>query len=451
MNLSHLHSKDPRVRQNEVERYYFESPDDNTLMELISLLEDSDKGTRNSLLIILTSIENPKVAEYVVKYVSSNDILVRNLAGDILLKNGEKSVSALTNYLDSSSNDDKKFCIDLLGLIGSKISAGKIIEILNSSSDKNVILACIEALGNIASEEAVDHLKKFLLTDKLYKPTVIEAFGKIGTKNIEEFLVSIYVHEDDLTKYAIVECLGLIGTGDVLSFLLSELQTADSFMLGPLIGSIYYVKERSGINVLIDNNTANKIIFNIDEIELKYLNAVLNIVQNTSQIELLEIYVKIFGSNYELDEMIKPRLLNNLEKFIDYLPEYVEKNPKNIFELLTFLKEIMFLFNNKIKALRNTNQYSVLKELIKKLLVNKNEEYRSVACDLIFNLDTDYAVEVAEIILNDQSIWNRINLLENLSTIKKEKSHKLLLKLAKDCEEMVRERADFILGQQVVN
>ena len=115
MNNTNLKSEDPNIRREEIEKYFYEAPDDNTLKELASLLADPDKGVRNSLSILMTTIENPNVSDYIVRFVSSEDISVRNLAGDILLKNGETSVDSLLRYIDVGNDDDKKFCIDLLG------------------------------------------------------------------------------------------------------------------------------------------------------------------------------------------------------------------------------------------------------------------------------------------------------------------------------------------------
>lgn len=451
MNNTNLKSEDPNVRREEIEKYFYDAPDDNKLKELAPLLADPDKGVRNSLSILMTTTDNPNVADYIVRFVSSEDITVRNLAGDILLKNGDNSIDSLMRYIDAGDDDDKKFCIDLLGLIGNQKPAQKIIEVLRSNKNSNVILACLEALGNLKYENALEDLKPFYFENELYKPTVIEALGKIGSKTVQDFLLEVYPTEDELSKFAIIESLTLIGDNNSLELLLSELKHADSFMIGPLVHAIYNIKAREGQDVIIDAECSHKIIGCINEMENKYIRPALDLVQSTPNIDLMPIYVKVFGCDIELDEAIKPMLLSNLTGLLEYLPEYFETLSQNKYELLTFMKELLFVSKEEYDKVKFTEQSLKFNSAVQKLLSDPNEDIRSLACDLLFDLDEDSAISAAGKILNDENMWNRINLLENLSKVEYKKIDGLLKQLSNDTEEMVRERAVFLLDQNLIN
>ncbi len=451
MTNTNLKSGDPNVRREEVEKYFYEVPDDSTLKELVSLLEDPDKGVRNSLSILLTTTENPNVSDYIVRFVSSEDISVRNMAGDILLKNGDKSIDSLIRYIDVGDDDDKKFCIDLLGLIRNNRPAEKIIEVLRSNKNSNVILACLEALGNLGFEQALEDIKPFYLENELYKATVIEALGKMGSRAVQDFLLELYPKEDELSKYAIIESISLIGDSESLKMLMEELRNSDSFMIGPLVNAIYHVKQRAGLEIIMKESCSHKIIADIDHLETKYIKPALDLVQNTPGIDLMNIYVRVFGRDIELDEAVKPMLLNDLTKLFSYLPEYFETSPDNKYEILTFIKEVLFISKEEYDRVKESEESLKFTTAVQGLLSDENEDIRSLACDLLFNLNEDSAITASKIILNDENMWNRINLLENLSNVDYKKVDSLLKELVNDSEEMVRERAVFLLEQNHVN
>ncbi len=451
MSNKNLQSDDPNLRREEIEKFFYDTPDNETLKDLVKLIEDPDKGVRNSLAILLTTTENCNAAQYLVEYVSSEDISVRNLAGDILLKNADKSVKALTSYIDAGNDDDKKFCIDLLGLIGNSDSCDKIIEVLKTNTDQNVILACLESLGNLKCNSATESIKKFFYKDELYKPTVIEALGKIGSRDVQEFFVEIYEKEDELTQYAIIESIGLTGDCDSLGMLINELKKSGSFMIGALLNSIFEIKERTGVEVLLDKATANKIIAEIDTLDSAYLKPAINIIQNTPDINILPICIKVLGTDPEFDEDLKQILNANIEGVAKYIPGYFLSEPANTHDLLSFIKELNMLQPDQIAIISNNEYGKALVDSFKSLLISPNEEIRAVAGDLLFIFDEEEGLDAAEVLIEDENVWNRINLLDNLSNIRSERANVFIERLTHDEDEMVKERAEFLIDQNVSN
>ena len=165
-----LKSTDPAVRREAVESLMNQRVDEEILQLLCSMLMDPDKGVRDSSSYTLIFNGDPLIPKYVVPFISSNDISIRNLAGEVLLKIGENSIDELINYMEYTNNDDDiKFVIDILGLIGNDRPVSKIISILEKNVNENVILACLEAIGNMHYADALPVLIKFYEKNELYR------------------------------------------------------------------------------------------------------------------------------------------------------------------------------------------------------------------------------------------------------------------------------------------
>jgi len=154
-------------------------------------LMDSDVGIRDICQrAILESPDELKIvsASAVAPYINTREIELRNLAGEALTKLGEASVQVLLPYLKSNDFDVRKFACDILGLIADDSISENVIPLL-SDTDKNVQLSAVEALGNLRSEKALDHLVMVYENFDEIKPQVIEAIGKIGGDNSEAYLL----------------------------------------------------------------------------------------------------------------------------------------------------------------------------------------------------------------------------------------------------------------------
>ncbi len=147
--ITDLKAEDPAVRCSAVESLFNENLNDLVIEDICSMVEDRDKGVRNTVDLMLSINPSPQIPAHLIKYVSSPDISTRNLAGEILLKIGGNSVNAMLDYLLIGNDDDKKFIIDILGLIGDSKAAPVVLEILKVGGNENLLLACIEALGNL--------------------------------------------------------------------------------------------------------------------------------------------------------------------------------------------------------------------------------------------------------------------------------------------------------------
>ena len=160
--LKMLSSDDAVLRTEALYNLTFEEVDNEVVKTITELILADDKAIRNAASNFLIQNNNPTIPFAVVDYIGSPEISIRNLAGEILLKKGTDSVDAICAKVPTlKEDDDIKFLVDILGLIGDKCPEDLIIDILTTNQNENVIVACIEALGNIYSEKAIETIIPF--------------------------------------------------------------------------------------------------------------------------------------------------------------------------------------------------------------------------------------------------------------------------------------------------
>lgn len=220
------HSPEPDIRrESALLLREFETLDDESINILAEGLHDNDRGVRDACSMTLISLQEQgvEVAAHVAKQIVTNNIEVRNLAGDVLIKLGTSSAAVLWDYARDSDYDVRKFAIDIIGLIGTEADVPILIAGLQDS-DANVRVSAAEALGNIKSPYSILHLIEAFKTDDEMKIPIIEALGKIGGEDAENFLLETLSSEDDMyLQTACIDALSLCGSQIGISNRLSEL------------------------------------------------------------------------------------------------------------------------------------------------------------------------------------------------------------------------------------
>jgi HEAT repeat protein len=445
-----LNSEDPAKKSSAIESLMDVELDDEIIEILCALVEDPDKGIRNSVDMTLSFNPSPHIPSYLVKYIASHNISTRNLAGEILLKIGSKAVDAMVAFVDNSSDDDQKFIIDILGLIGDPKCAGSISKVLDVNTNDNVILACIEALGNLKYIGALDALFQIYESNELFRPTVIEALGKIGSKKALDFVMSKYNEEEELVKFSIIESLGLIGDEQSFYFLISELNETSSPIISPIIASIFELREKYGFDVPFDDRVKKAILQTIYESEPQYKKAAVNLMSAFDDEEIIAACLKIYGEDFELDEIIRPKIFEKPLVLFNALPALIHELPENLMKLLELTKEI--IDENSVEIINTLAgiQRRNISDSFTKCLDNPDEEVRKLAVELLFTVDQNIAILFIDKMLDDDNLWNRLKLLELLSTTNLPEAEAALIRMSNDPEEMISERAKFILFQKSV-
>ena len=415
-------------------------------------ITDIDKGVRNSVAYLLINNADDTIAKKIVPYISSADISIKNFAGEILLKIGSKAVNAMLEYIDAGNDDDKKFIVDVLGLIGDNKASAKITKLLNSNENENVILACIEALGNLKSEKSLYHLMAFYSLNDLYKPTVIESLGKIGSPAALGFISSKYnEEEDELIKFSIIESLGLIGDEETFFFLLAELNEVKGPLVWPIIKSIYNLKERFEFDIPFDERMKKTILQTVLDANSEYKKIAASLLLVFNDEEVISVYLKILGDDEETDQIISPKFWENPRSVFDIIAKMLNQKPQNIKPLLNLLKDVIQLDGAEKYSSIPSLQLRNITDSLSQYLSDHDEEVRILALELLFILDKNVAVLFIDDFSEDSNLWNRLKLVEILDEVVHPKTEEILMKLANDSEEMVKERASFCLSKRENN
>ncbi|MGK9477037.1 HEAT repeat domain-containing protein [Melioribacter sp. OK-6-Me] len=419
---------------------------ENDLEFVCGLISHEDKGVRNAASMLLLSRKPEKAPKLIVPFISSEDISVRNLAGEILVKFGSLSVQWLIEYNSDKSDDDQKFIIDLLGLIGDPAAGNHIMEVLSATDNDNVILACIEALGNIKFEESIDILLLFYERNELYKPTIVEALGKIGSQRALDFLLSRFNREDDLTKYSIIESLGTIGDINTYFFLLEQIPNIHGPLVWPLITSIYQLKEKFNLDIPYEDKMKSLLLYTLNEGSADHKKIALKMVKIFNDKDILIASLKFLGDDYELDDMVREKIYNNIGYFLEEIPHLLDSKPENIKHILNLLMGIISSLGEEQKEAIPLLLIRNILHAVSNYLSHPDEEVRRTSMEILFYLDVETAFLFVDTMVADENIWNKMRLIEILELLEIDASTETLARLSNDEDEMVRERAAEIVN-----
>lgn len=430
----------------------YDELDDDLIKIIPNLLNDEDKGVRNAVSMFIINSQDERFSKYVVPFVASKNISVRNLAGEVLLKLGPKAVDAMIEFDHQNDDDNLKFIIDILGLIGDQRSALFIMGVLSSSENDNVILACIEALGNLKYENAVEILMLFYDRNELYKPTIVEALGKIGSTEALDFLTAKYPNEDELTQYSILESLGYLGNIETFFFLLEQVNNVTGPLIIPLITSISNLKERFSLDIPFDNKMKSLLLYTINEGTLENRKVAFNLIESFDDKEILVASLKLYGEDSELDEMIKSKLFSNIDYLYREFGKVVNSKPNNLRQLLNlFIQSISYVVEYQVQLNITMVEIRAISQAVSGLLENPDEEVRRSSMEILFYLDPETGLLFTDTMLTDENVWNRLRLVELLENLNQQGVLEVLEKLSKDEDEMVRDRAQFVYNLKINN
>lgn len=440
-----LENTDPDVRRRGAERFISEEIPEDILPVLVKLLEDTDKGVRDAASLALTYNEDPAIPAAVVPLISSDEIFVRNIAGDILLRRGTSVVPAMLAYLPERNDDDQKFLIDILGLIGSSESMDDIIKVMKSTENENVSLACIEALGNLRVPEALPHLKDAFFKTELFGPTIIEAMGKIGSEEAAQFITENYKSSDDLTKFSMLESMGDLGDEATFYFLLNELGSSEIPYTWAIVRSLYNLKEKYGLDIPYEESTKQKLLDTLLEGDKEYRPAASALVVSYRDADVLKACIKIYGSNPEIDGIIFPYISDNGLQSLKLMFEFLDEEGISIKPILELLKNFAFETDGGfIAQLKDLELLSCCDKLTGQL-DNPDEEVRKLSMELLFMLKPDMAVVFSDKMSGDPNFWNRMRFVELVEQYAQGSAKELLTPLLSDPEAMVKERVEWAL------
>jgi HEAT repeat protein len=443
-----LDTNDTDTIRTTVENFQMVEMPDKVVEYVTAKLELDDNAVRDVITRILSHNKNKNIPKYLVPYISSDEIAARNLAGEILLSRKSDSVQAMLNYLPDANDDDQKFIIDILGLIGDKSATEEIINVLKVSKDDNTILACIEALGNLKAPEGVDEIISMYDSNELFQPTIIEALGKIGTPECINFINANYYGVDEMSKFPLIESLGEIGNEESFNMLINDLQYLDTAYKWVAIEAIGKLQERLNLDLPADKVLKTSLIETLESSDDQYKKSAIKLVNLFDGEEIIEYVFSIYGKDESIDQELKQYFQKNSVVFFKKIILYIKTVPQNLKLCVELIKElIQFDEGESLHQLSDLELRGFVEEFTV-LLSNPDEEVRNLAIELLFYLDAETALLFGDTMLEDQNSWNRLKLLEIIQYGDDPRIIELIKELAKDKDEVVRENAQNILNER---
>jgi HEAT repeat protein len=416
---------------------------------LAAALHDANKGVRDAAFRALLNIGGQKVARAVVESIGDSNIVTRNLVADLLYKIGDPAIPALIPYTRDVNHDVRKFAVDIIGLIGSPDAVSQLLGLLDDP-DENVLLAAIEALGNIGDDTALDDLFSVYYRNPLVRPCVTEAVGKIGNPLSSEFLVHALgeqVKSDEpncLLEYTLIESLGRVGDEKALHLLAGYLSDPAAKLSHVVIHSIVQIQERLGKQIGFSREQYPKLLEVLsDEDEEICISAIKGLKYFNGE-DITRACLDILGRSEKIDSYLYPLLLER-EHALFLALELLNGDRKNKRSLLLLIgRHIQIAIHSLFTARGQSIADKFIHEAFNKIAYEwdaADEQTRAAIVDLLFILDGDRAAEFLDKMLNDQDPWLRMRVLEIIVSINDPRTPELIARFLDDEDEMVRELA----------
>ena len=252
-------SPEPKLRRSAAEDIITNQAYNNVSLEaLIHGLLDYDPGVKDICARALSGAPKEfhnKIALGVGPFISNKNIEIRNLAGDILTRIGSEALNILIQYFVDDDADNRKFACDIAGKIGNESIISQITNLLNDQ-DLNVITSAIEALGELKASEPVKKLTELYNKHDDIKPNIIEALGKIGSNESQQFLMNILKTEKD--NFLKITCIDALAHNSmdfsIIEYLMKELPTVPLELQLIYLKTIYAIAFRLNQRIELPEN-----------------------------------------------------------------------------------------------------------------------------------------------------------------------------------------------------
>jgi hypothetical protein len=217
-----------------------------------------------------------------------------------------------------------------------------------------------------------------------------------------------------------------------------------------MLSSIYTLKEKFGFDIPFDERMKNSILETLVDAEFKYKKVAAYLVMIFNDPETIIASLQVYGSDYELDETLKPKFFEHAKLILTKAHEVINNEPHNLLALLNLLKELVE-YNPNIREEFSPLELRNLTDSISTCLQHPDEEIRQVSIDLVFLIDIKMGLLFIDVMIEDDNMWNRLRLPDILETIDLPESTEALKRLSDDPEEMVSQRAKEILSNRLAS
>lgn len=376
-------------------------------------LKDDDMGVKDicsRALIELPSEYKDLASKFVSPFILDNNIELRNLSGDILIKLGPSSIDYMINYINNPDYVIRQFACDVIGRISDPSGLNAVYSLLNDENP-NVVNSAIEAIGNIGDESSFDVLVSLYGTNDDLKPGIMEAIGKIGSIDSENFLLEMLrAEEDTFLKTAAIDSLAFCAKSiELCDDLMNELYTTPSELQPILLKTIYAIASRNEAEMELPGDlrhVAHKALFDDEKdivgaglVALGYyyipddIPGLVNIIMKDyqdmhmhvltvllaySDLPAIKMFFEIYFEKTEFDENL-PEFLANIEMVWENIPSGKSD------EIIKILIDICF-------ASAKSN-----KQVLTEVLYRLNREVVANKLSYLLCVGSDYSEDILDL------------------------------------------------------
>jgi HEAT repeat protein len=444
-----LTDPDPDVRRRAAEDLA-ESSDQNVLAVLSIALQDENKGVEDAVSRSFLSIGGAAAARAIVYHIEDEDIVPRNLAAKLLVRLGKNSIHALVPYLRSDNKDVRKLAVDILGEIKDKEPIYYLLPLLDDT-DPNVIVATLEALGNIGSNTTIKPIGDAYEQYPFARIMAIEALGKIGGTSVREFLENkfkkalIAGNADGVYLFALLDAIGIVGDEGTLEILLANYENIKEHLRDVLLHVVIQIIERYNLDFQFEDKVRDDLLHALrSDNQHIQLSAAKGLVQFKDR-EVTQALLLSLGISEEMDFVVIAQMSARPLVFqiaIECLERGVSRGK---IQMIMLLGKLATEF---IHSYKNYSTYPINDAELKRIFAvtieawqDVSEEDREIIADTLFRLDCDYAVTFLNDALIEMDPWSRAHIIDQLGTMPTRRALDCIARFVNDENEMVQEAA----------
>jgi hypothetical protein len=352
--------------------------------------------------------------------------------------------------LNDADKDTRKIAADILGEVKSKEPIQYLLPLLRDP-DQNVIVATIEAVGNIGSREAVKPIFHTFEHHPFARLMAIEALGKIGGDSAREYLEGKYRdainagNAEEIYLFALLDALGIVGDADTLEVLLANYEVIKEPLRDVLLHEVVLIIERCNLEFQLDDKTRNDLLHALhnDNHQIQ-LSAAKGLIQFMDPAVTKELLLSL-GISEEMDFVIVAQMSARPRVFqiaVECLEAGVTRGKLQIMILLGKLAgEIVRSYSGFHGYRIDAGELERAFNVTSGAWYEANQEDWEIIADTLFRIDCDRASEFLQSVMVDMDPWSRVHMIEQLVTMPTRRALECIARFVEDENEMVREAA----------
>jgi hypothetical protein len=188
------------------------------------------------------------------------------------------------------------------------------------------------------------------------------------------------------------------------------------------------------------------LLYTLNEGSPEHKKIALTLIKIFNDKDILLASLKFLGDDYELDDIVREKLYNNIEYFLEEIPHLLDSKPENIKHILNLLMGIVSSISDEQKESIPLLLIRNILHAVSNYLNHPDEEVRRTSMEILFYLDVETAFLFIDAMVADENIWNKMRLIEILELLEVDASTETLSRMLNDEDEMVRERAAEIVN-----